>query len=95
MPTETLTIDDKTYTLAPINFDQYESAMFDSEGNLLGRPKTGFFVSASLKNAESDANPAFDKIPAGHVLKLLPVALKLSGLSEASSGEAKTQEDQP
>jgi hypothetical protein len=92
MATETITIDGATYTLAPINFSQYEDAIFDSNGDPLRNIKTGSIVAASLANAENASNPEFEKVPAGHVLKLLPVAIKISGLAKEPEGEATAAE---
>jgi len=90
--TETVTISGKTYTLAPLNFDQWEQAFYDSQGNPLRRPRTGFVVQCGLGNASAD-NPDYLSIPAGHILKLLPTVLRLSDLERDDQREAKTAED--
>jgi hypothetical protein len=95
MSTEKVTIDGTCYILAPLNFSQYEASLFDSEGKPLMRMNIGLVVSSSLKNAETSENPSFDRIPAGHVLQMLPVVQKISGLKEKDGqGEAKTEEGQ-
>lgn len=94
MRTQKVTLDEQTYELASINFKVYEEAFFDGDGNLLTLPKGAVIAEASLKNANCPANPPFDEIPAGHVLKLLHTALSLSGLVEKTQGEAPEPENQ-
>lgn len=94
MTTETVTISGKTYTLAPINFDQWEQGLFDSKGEMLPRARTGFLVASSLANAQEPSNPKYEAIPAGHISKLLPVVLRLSNLESGDQGEAPATEGQ-
>jgi hypothetical protein len=93
MATETITLGDATFTLAPINFKQYAEAFFDAERNPIPNPDGGLIVAASLANADSADNPPFEKIRAGDVIKLIPAVLRISGLQKEPAGEAQATED--
>lgn len=89
MKTKSVTIDDTTYVIAPLNFDQYESHFFNEDGSPLARPRIGAAVRDSLANAKGLTNPPYEEIPAGHVLKLAPEIAEASGLEKAEpAGEA-------
>jgi len=94
MTTEKVTINGTDYVLSAITFQQWEDAFYDSQGNSLRRPRTAFVVEASLKNANAPENPPSEAIPAGHIMKLLPVVLRISDLERKDEGEAPATEGQ-
>ncbi len=63
--TQNVTISGTTYTLAPINFEQWEEGLFASDGQPLSRAKTGFLVARSLENAKAPSNPDYASIQPG------------------------------
>jgi hypothetical protein len=88
MQTKTVNIGDFEYTLAPLDWDQYEETVYDESGIPLKRAKLGLAVKRSLENATKAGavNPEF--VPAGHVLELWKYLLDLSGLKIEAAGEA-------
>lgn len=81
MKTKSVTVNDATYVIAPLNFDQYETAFFQEDGSAVERVKMGDIVRDSLENANADSNPPMAEVPAGDVLQLAPMILEFSGLS--------------
>lgn len=85
MRTVQFAVEDDTYTIAPLNFSQYEQLFQD--GKIVSFSEVAKF---SLANASVPGNPPFDEIPAGHVIKLFHEILRISGLTQP--GETKVPE---
>lgn len=87
MITRTVTVDAVDYNVAPLDWEQYESVIYDAEDKPLKRAKIGQAVKMSLDNATKSGSPNPDFVPAGHVLGLWKDVLDVSGLKREEPGE--------
>jgi hypothetical protein len=88
MATKQVTIDEATYTIAPLTFSQAEEIFSEgANSKQLGRA----LVAASLNNADGGSRTHEDigKMSFPEVVAIRDAALQLNGLAGSTVGEAK------